>query len=195
MYTLKNGMKTLKTILFVLLFSVLMAACSSLTVTSDFDRSADISKYKTFAFYKLSDKNDALSDLNKNRIVNAIRNQMIAKGFKEVNSGADVLVNATAMSVNKQSVTSTTNVYGYGGYYRPYRWGGVGYPMGNTSYDVRDYKDGSLIIDVLDAKDQNLLWQGIGNKEIDAPSKDPDAVINSGVMKIMERFPMEMMKK
>ena len=54
---------------------------------------------------------------------------------------------------------------------------------GTTTYNVYDYKDGSLIIDIVAASNKQLLWQGTGNKEIDKPSKDPDHDIAEVVAK------------
>jgi len=60
---------------------------------------------------------------------------------------------------------------------------------GTTTYSTYDYKDGTLMIDVIDAAKKQLIWQGTGNKEIDKPSKNPDQAINEAVQKIMASFP------
>jgi hypothetical protein len=65
----------------------------------------------------------------------------------------------------------------------------------NTTYDVQHYKDGSLIIDVVDANSKKLLWQGIGNSEIDKPLKDPETTIPAAIGKIMASFPPSAAKK
>ncbi|HRI19806.1 MAG TPA: DUF4136 domain-containing protein [Panacibacter sp.] len=179
---------------FLCLFAlVFFAACSTIKVATDYDRSADFSKYKTFSFYQLVDKSESVSDLNKTRIINAIRAEMIKKGLTETSSNPDVFVHATTILEDKKSVSSSTNYYGYGGYYRPYAWGpGFG---GTTNYNVYEYKAGSLIIDIVDAANKQLIWQGTGNKEIDKPSKDPDAVITEAVTKILNGFPPGAAKK
>jgi hypothetical protein len=188
-------MKTSSNGFLIVLAFFCLVSCSSVSVTTDYDRTADFSKYKTFAFYELADKSGALSDLNKKRIVGYVKGQMITKGFQESSVNPDVLVNVTAILVNKQSVTANTNVYGYGGYYRPYRWGGGYGGMATTSYDTYNYKDGSLIVDIIDGKSKELVWQGIGNKEIDKPDSDPDKVIAEAVAKIMNDFFMVGPKK
>ncbi|GAO41104.1 DUF4136 domain-containing protein [Flavihumibacter petaseus] len=179
-----------------LLFCLLIAAAagtgctSSVKVTTDYDRAANFSQYKTFAIYKDDAKTDNVSQLNSGRIENAIKAEMIKKGFTENTSSPDLLVNAVTIVKNKQSISSTTNYYGYGGYYRPYAWGGGMGVTGNTTYNVDDYKDGSLIIDVVDAAGKKLIWQGTGNKEIDNKDyKDPDKMISEAVTKIMASFP------
>jgi hypothetical protein len=186
-------MKTIRNTILIVVSALFLNACSSVSVSTDYDRTADFSKYKTFTFYEIADKSGALSNLNKNRIINAVKSEMLNKGFKETGTNPDVMVNVTTVLENKQSVSSNTNVYSYGGYYRPYRWGS-GY-MGNTTYDVRNYKEGSLIIDIIDGSSNQLVWQGIGNKEIDKPSNDPDKIITEAVTKIMISFPVGTSKK
>lgn len=151
-------------------------------------KTIDFTKYKSFSFYELKDKSGAVSDLNKNRIIQAVKSEMFKKGFIENKTNPDLLINLTTLIADKKSVTSNTNYYNYGGYYRPYGWGN-GYLGSTTTYNVYEYKDGSLIIDLIDVNSNQLLWQGIGNKEIDSPSKNPEKTISEAVAKIMEKFP------
>lgn len=168
----------------------LMAACSpALKVTSDYDQNVNFSQYKTFNFYNLK-TSGSVSQLNAERIANAIRAELSAKGLKEVNSNPDLMVNAVTLVKEKQQVNATTNYYGYGGLYRPYGyWGGMGMGSGYTTVSTYNYKDGSLTIDIVDTKTNKMVWQGIGNKEIDKSPKDPDAAINEAVKAILAKFP------
>jgi len=138
-----------------------------------------------------------MSQLNQNRIMNAISDEFKKKGLLAVSSNPDLLIHTTAIVKDKQSLSSNTTYtggYGYGGYYRPYGWGG-GMSTGYTTYSVDEYKDGSLIIEVVDAKTKNLLWEGIGNKEIDKPAKDLDAAVKDAVAKILAGYPPGAAKK
>jgi hypothetical protein len=181
-------MKSLIKLSFVLLTAIILGACGSgIKISSDFDRSVDFSKYKTFSFYQLTDKGPGLSELNRDRIVNSIKQELVKKGMTENNTNPDVLVNATAVTKDKKQVTGTTNYYGYGGYYRPYSWS-PGF-SGTTTYNVYEYKDGSLIIDFVDAASKKLVWQGTGNKEIDMPVKNAETLIPEAVTKILAGFP------
>lgn len=173
----------------VLAFFAIIAACSSpVKVTSDYDKNVNFQQYKTFAIQPM-DTNSSISQLNQNRIIGAVKSQLVKKGLTEDAANPDLLVNVAAILNNKRSVSATTNYYGYGGMYRPYGWGGGMGATGYTTYDVTDYKEGSLIVDIADAKAKSLVWEGIGNKDIDKPAKDPDAAINSAVEKIMASFP------
>jgi len=167
----------------------------SLKVSTDYDKSITFGQYKTFSMYTSDQKDESLSQLNHDRIVNSIRSEMTKKGFQETSSSPDLLVHPVTIFKDRMAVSSTTNYYGYGGAYRPYYWGGGMGVSGTTNYDVQHYKDGSLIIDVVDAKSNKLVWQGTGNKEIDKPAKDPDAAISKAVTSIMAGFPPGMSKK
>jgi hypothetical protein len=174
----------LKTTLQLFIVTVLLVSCSStIKVGTDYDKAVDFTKYKSFSLYKLK-VTDNVSQLNQERITKAVKAELIKKGFVLNDEHPDMLVNTTAILEDRKSVSA--NTYGYGGYYRPYGWGGG---MSTTSFDVYEYKNGSLIIDIIDAANQKLIWQGTGNKDIDSPSKDPDAAITHAVSKILYTFP------
>jgi Domain of unknown function (DUF4136) len=163
----------------------------ALKVNTDYDKQVNFGQYKTFSIYQDVKVSDAISQLNHDRVINAIKSEMVKKGLQENTSSPDVLVNCVAIFKDRTSVTATTDYYGYGGFYRPYYWGGGS----STNYSTRNYKDGSLIIDVVDANSKKLIWQGVGNKEIDKPAKDPDTAIPKAVASIMEDFPPGASKK
>jgi hypothetical protein len=173
-------------LLAIIVMTAFLSCEAPLKVTSDYDRSVAFSNYSTFEVITLQGERQTLSQLNADRIVEAVRAEMVAKGFKESTDAADLKVNAVAIMKEKQEVTANTNYYGYGGVYRPYGWGGGG---GYTTVDVDEYTDGSLIIEVIDAKTGKLIWEGVGNKRIDAPSKNPNEAIPEAVKTIMAGFP------
>ncbi len=179
------------------LFLGLIYSCSpTVKVTSDYDHAANFGQYKTFAVYDLKAQEGQVNQLNVDRVTKAIRNEMLAKGFTE-SSNPDIKVNAVSILKNKTSVSSNTNFYGYGGMYRPYGYWGGGAMMGgaNTTFDTYDYVDGSLVIDVVSAKTDKLLWQGIGNAEIDSKPDNPEEFINGAIKKILANFPPGSEKK
>ena len=168
---------------------------SALKVTSDYDKSVDFQQYKTFTINKIDDESKkAVSTLNEDRIYAAVRREMVKRNFQESPNG-DLLVHTAAIFKDKKSVTANTNYYGYGGYYRPYGWGGGMGASGYTTYNVQEYKDGSIIIDIVDAKTQKLIWEGVGNKEIDKPAKDVEKAINEAIASILADFPPGAAKK
>jgi hypothetical protein len=161
-----------------------LSSCGpTLTVTNDYDHTANFSQFHTFKIVQLEQQYQALSQFNQTRVINAVNAQMLAKGFTP-SENPDMLVNITSVLKNKQEIVA--NSYGYGGGYRPYAWGG-----GNmsTTVNVQNYTAGSLIIEVANASTKKLLWEGIGNQDIDAPSSNPEQAINTIVQKVMASFP------
>lgn len=174
----------------ILCSTILFTSCGpQLTVTNDYDHTANFSQFHTFKIVKLEQQYQALSQFNQTRVINAVNAQMLAKGFT-ASETPDLLVNITSILKNQKELVA--NSYGYGGGYRPYAWGG-----GNmsTTVNVQNYTAGSLIIEVANASTQKLLWEGIGNQDIDAPSSNPEQAINSAVTKIMASFPPGMASK
>lgn len=179
------------------LFLGLFYSCSpTVKVTTDYDHSANFSEYKTFAVYDLKAQQGQVNQLNVDRVAKAIRNEMLAKGFTE-SSNPDLKVNAVSILKNKTQVTADTNFYGYGGMYRPYGYWGGGAMMGggSTTFNTYDYVDGSLIIDIVSSKTDKLVWQGIGNAEIDSKPDNPEQFINDAIKKILTGFPPGAVKK
>jgi hypothetical protein len=59
----------------------------------------------------------------------------------------------------------------------------------NTTFQANNYREGSLLIDVVDAKTNKLIWEGTWNSEFEKKPKNPDEVISKAVNKIMADFP------
>jgi len=180
------------------LFLGLIYSCSpTVNVTTDYDHAANFGEYKTFAVYDLKAQEGQVNQLNVDRVTNAIRSEMIAKGFTENNTNPDLKVNAVSILKNKQSVTANSDFYGYGGMYRPYGYWGGGAMMGGgtTTFNTYDYVDGSLVIDIVSTKTQKLVWQGIGNAQIDSKPDNPEEFVASSIKKILAGFPPGLAKK
>ena len=157
----------------------------ALKVSSRYDQVVEFRRYRSFEVVADDSLARALNQLDYERVMIAIRNEMTSRGFIESAGTPDVLINVNATIERKASISSTS-YYEYGSVYRPYTWGpGVSY----VDYDVRHYNDGTLIIDVVDAQAKKLLWQGVGKKEMDTPSKHPEKDIPKAVALIMADFP------
>jgi hypothetical protein len=103
----------------------------------------------------------------------------------ETYTNPDLLVNAVSVVKNKQHVGATSGSYGYAGPFRPY--GGM--VTTQTTFQSYNYKDGSLMIDVVDAKARKLVWQGAVNAELTKQPKNPDEAIQKAVSRTMASFP------
>jgi hypothetical protein len=184
--------------LVTLLLLVFVYGCSpTVRVTTDFDPEVRFGEFRTFAVYDLKAQSGQISQLNADRILNSIRNEMIAKGFVESGRNPDLMINAVTILKNKTAVTANSDFYGYGGMYRPYRYWGVSPMMGgvNTRFDTYNYVDGSLVIDIVSTRTGKLIWQGIGNAQIDSRPKNPEKFIGDAIKKILTGFPPDLAKR
>ena len=73
-----------------------------------------------------------------------------------------------------------------------YGWGyGGGWAGCTTSTQVRDILVGTLVIDMADAGHKQIVWRGVGTKEIDTKAKPEkrDKSIKKAVDKIFKNYP------
>jgi len=173
-------MKTniLKLILPALLV-IIMAGCAGIKVSTDYDRKADFSKYKTFNFSKEVDK-VSLNDLNRRRLKDAISKEMEAKGF-QISTTPDVLVNAFVKGKTKYTATANTN-YNGGMYYR-------GWGSSNTYVDVNKSIEGTLFIDLIDVQEKKMIWEGVAEGLVNPRTETREDKINTVVALIFKTFP------
>jgi hypothetical protein len=171
-------MKSIQSLLILLFFT--LASCSSITVNADYDKTVDFTKYKTFAYMKEGINKLEISDLDKRRILRAVDEQMLAKGFVKSET-PDFLVNIFTKSHEEVSVYSGWG-YGWGyGYYPYYGYGG--YPYVSSSIE------GTLYIDFIDAKKNELFWQGIGSGYLTQDVNQKEQRINEFATQILAQYP------
>jgi hypothetical protein len=171
-------MKALKFLPLILLF--LVASCSSIRVTTDYDTTADFSKFKTFAFYKKGIDKAEISDLDKRRILKAVESEMLAKGFTKSDE-PDLLVNIFAKSTQKVDVYNDSFYYGW----HPWYYGP------NFGTQISKYTEGTLFIDLIDANKKELAWQGIGSGALSTSGNvaKKEEKIKEFVAEIMAKYP------
>ncbi len=141
---------------------LLSAGCATTNARTDFDPSADFSKFHTYVWAGGKDlTNSGLLDnsLVDKRVKEIVTRQLTAKGLTEVAAGqpSDLVVRYW-VGVREKTEIDTIPTAGYGGYaYGPYwagRWG--------PAYDqvvVNNYHEGTLIVDLIDAKSKDLAWR------------------------------------
>jgi hypothetical protein len=174
----------MKKIIFAAIILFVFVSCSSIRVTSDYDKTAPFSTYRTFSFTGEA-INLPIDDLNRNRIIKAVEKELELKGFSKSDK-PDVLVDIKLTAENIQTATAAnTRGYGYG-----YRYGwGSGFSTTTINYD--SYKEGTLFIDIIDASKKQLVWQGrgVGTINDNLSSEKREAGINNAVKLIFEKYP------
>jgi Domain of unknown function (DUF4136) len=168
---------------------LVLFSCSSVNVYSDYEKGTDFSNFKSYAFYKKGIDKVEISDLDKKRILKAIEKELKAKGMVP-SDNPDLLVNIFTKSREKIDVYNN-NYYGWYPWYYGYGYG-PGYGFGYSN--VTSSTEGTLFIDLIDARKKELAWQGIGvgilsyYKNIDKK----EARINEFVSNIMMQYPPQL---
>ena len=176
---------------------VVMSACSSLTVKSDYDKEADFTKYKTFEYYGWAEDSDKiLNRFEKERIEKAFGDELAKRGLKYVEEGGDMVVSLFIVAEEKTSTTAHTNHYnmggyGYGGFGYYGGYGGMGMGTSTTTYSENDYTVGTLVVDVFDKAEKKLIWQSVGQKTVDENPNNAEKNITKVAEAIMKPFPIE----
>jgi len=177
-----NNYKIMKQYFFILLAAVSLGvtSCSPFQVKSDYSATANFANYKT---YLLRTDDLKLNDIDKDRVLNELSKQLQAKALTS-GQNPDLIVNVKASHKKVQDITTSYN----GGFDwgRPWGWGG-GFGMGNTW--TNNYNSGTIVIDIVDAKTQKLVWQGVGSGlSVDSP-KSKQKQIPQIVADIMANYP------
>ncbi|WP_299435063.1 DUF4136 domain-containing protein [uncultured Maribacter sp.] len=183
-------MKKLQLLAIPILVLAVLSSCTSVRVLSDYDKDANFNSYKSYAFYKTGIDKAQISDLDKKRILRAIDTEMATRGFIK-SSSPDILV--SIFTKEKEQVDVYNNYWGggFGWGWNPYYWG----PGWNNGTQVSTRTQGSLYIDLIDAKSKELVWQGKGIGTL-SPSKSiekKEERIQQFVGEILKAYPPQIM--
>ncbi len=174
-------MKKICFVCIVLVF--ILSGCSSVRVMVNYDETISFSDYDTFRFVsprrQQSDRPGAVTHpLITGEVMREIRPIFESKGFREAASEetADLLVVFYAMIQNRSDYVPPTYTVG--------RWGRV---RRASPGHVVQYKEGTLVIDIVDRQKKEMVWQGIGRGVLNR--NNPGENLVECVQEILEEFP------
>ena len=174
-----------KLILFFAVGAILVIpSCSSISVSYDYDKTANFGAFKTYA-YTPEAMSLAVGDLNRDRIIAAVDAEMAARGFTKSES-PDALIDLIIQAKERVQATATNT----GGYYGRYGYGGG---FSTTHIDYNQYVDGTLFINFIDKSSEKMIWQGRGTKTLDenASPQKKETNIKNAVKMIYAKFPVK----
>jgi hypothetical protein len=166
--------------------ALLLAACSGIRVNADFDPTTDWSALETYGW--LSDArppgddprlDDPLLDA---RIRRAVENALDGRGFRAAGPETPDFWIAFHVGIERRvDVDRIYRSYGRVG------WRGGGY----ADTVVREYEEGTLLIDVLRPGSGELLWRGSAQARLrEQPSPEArEKRVREVVEKILRQFP------
>jgi hypothetical protein len=176
-----------------LTLSLMLGACATgPDIRTDFNPATNFSAYRTFGFvaHPGTDR-QGYESLTTQYLKAAVQRQMTERGYQYTQQSPDLLVNFNARL--RQRIVSDPaplpppgyiGYYGYrGGLYGP--WPGYGFYS-----DTYTYTEGTLNIDLVDARKNQLVWEGIarGAAEEADPQANPQG-IDKVVAQIFAKYP------
>ena len=180
---------------------IFLSSCSSTKFSANYDKSVDFSKFKTLEYYGWAKGSSyRLNPFDKERIEQAFAREFRERGIQIVpkGSGGDLIASLYIVTQDKTSYTATTVATGYYGYAGFYGYGpGWGWGPGVSMSTVHpvDYKTGTLICSVYDAKNKQLIWEGTVNGVIEDDADRRAQNISKMVTYLMRKFPVKPVKK
>ena len=165
----------------VVLFVVtLFISCSSITVTDDFIKNADLTSYKTFnwishskASFIVREAEPPNRDLIKKLLKESVNKQLTIRGFSQKSDSPDLLISYLFGA----DVTSRNDLL---------------YKAGNEgNLNVQQYKKGAILLDFVDGKTRELLWR-VDASDIESRNPTPDKIkkaIEKTVVRMFKNFP------
>ena len=171
----------------LLAIALALSSCSRVRVHSMTDPTADFSTYQTFVFLPKGGMKQKAPDGSRTRIIRdplfhaqiqaAIEGHLAENGLRRIvePSRADLLIGYSTAVKDQAEVMPA--VYGVG-------WRGRVHQVHPAR--VKWYKEGTLVIDLIDRRGENLVWRGLGVG--DMRDMQPGDELQGAVREIMRRF-------
>jgi hypothetical protein len=159
-----------------------LIACSNVGVKTDFDPDIDFTSYKTYDWLNIDSRQGestyANVELVDQRIKRAVDEQLTDFGYIHADNGQpDFLVAYYTITNDKERAAD----YGY-------RYFGHSHRVNDVQ--VYQYDQGTLIIDIVDTKLNQLIWRGWASQSLDNINPTEDQ-IQKAVSQILGQFPPE----
>ncbi len=175
-------------------FVVTAGGCATITLRFDHDPNTDFAAYKTYGWLGEAQSltgNPRIDDPALNaRVRHEVDRRLGAKGFVRSRTGTpDFLVTWRAAIRRKLEYSKLAIGYDY-----VPAWGRdrmTGASVGDRGTYVREHELGTLVIDIVDARQNRLVWWGAAQAEIDIEDSrgTKKARLNKAVGRILKRFP------
>ncbi len=169
-----------KRVLAFVVLSLLFAAVSFAQKTNiDWDRNANFSEFHTCAW---EPSPNPAKGLWNQRIVDAVNRELQAKGLTLVDSNPDLWV-VYSKSIHDQKQVVGTG-YGFG---PSWNWGYWG--PSAVRYNTYVTKQGTLVVEIADAKDHQLLWRGSVTDTLSDNNNKNISKLDKAVAKLFRDYP------
>ena len=110
-------------------------------------------------------------------------NQLAAKGWTPVEQNSDVAI----MAIETTHTQKTLDTF-YDGFGGGWGWRGFG-GFADATTTEHDYKEGTLVIDMYDAKSKQLIWRGSLEDSLSDKAAKNERNLDKGLAKMFKAFP------
>jgi len=180
-----------------------LSACTS-AVNVEQRADVNFAKYRTFDFANTEvktsgDQNPLLnSPIAQDRIKQAIASELAKRGLREVEANPDIIVTThTFVERAERTVYDTypgpnyayPYAVGYRGRFLPINYGYWYTPTYYSQPRTEQYREGTLIIDFIDARTNNLVWRGSMADPVDDPAR-LGTEFSKSAKDILDKFPV-----
>lgn len=168
-----------------LLVAASVHGCASPKVGYDFDRSVDFSAYQTYAWITAAQEATRDKRLDNSlidaRIRAAIDAHLRSKGYIATADEKPHFLVAYHVGMKDLIKGSSTQNY----------IGDRAHGTYTTLSDVQPYKEGTLLIDIVDADSRQLVWQASASAEVEEglTPRERDERVNGIVRAMLSHFP------
>lgn len=169
---------------------LLAAGCAGQRVSTDYSPATSFSHFRTFALVMPPDT--ASRQLLDERVRNAVQAQLDAKGLTVADrQNADLFVGYGVVDKTHTNIYSYRDGWGWGGLgWRYWRYG-VAWPM-TVQHQIETYTDGTVVVNLIDAKTKQVVWQGEIADAVNLPVANPLRAtqdIDTAVAKLFAKYP------
>lgn len=191
---MENNMKRyMSKMLTVMLALLVLASCA----VTDIDRTVNFNSYRTYAWSasEVNVKNPAYrSDLIDKNIKSAVENEFAKRGIVRNDADPDFFVSYKTYTEQQERTRGGAGYAPYPFYpfgFSPFRFGwGWGMPFYGGSYpQTETVTEGTLIVDVVDAKTKGLVWRGSVSSDVNSV-KNLQRQLEKGVKAILKKYPV-----
>ncbi len=161
--------------------AVLLLGCATTVVRNDYDTAFQFGTLRTYLWATGPDR-FAVQTIVGKRVRSAVDEELGAKGFVPCRDGKpDFLV--AYHTGSQQGIDVVGWGYGCGPW-----WG-----WGPAGWSVYQYEVGTLVVDVVDARTNSLVWRGWAARAFDPyedlSAREADAIARDAVKRILAGFP------
>jgi hypothetical protein len=172
--------------------ALLLLGCSPFSIKYDFDPRASFQTYKTYDWHTAGAKDPGRTEGRPNpimdrRVRRILEQELAARGFQHRDGDPDFLLGYYPVYRDRfvQTYTAMGPAWGYG-WGRPW-----GYGAGAGFMEIQAFREGSIVLEVLDAKTNQMVWQGVAEGALSGlgDPQDAEEQVTQAVRKLLAKFP------